>query len=273
MDPHILVVEDDPVTLRSLIALLEGADYRVTPARDGEAALALLASQTFDIVLTDIRMRAVNGIAVLDAARAQTYEPAVILLTGYGTLDTALAALRGGAANYLLKPCAPTELLACVSDAFHKRDIEQRRSRAVGMVSDMLSVFKDVMPDVERPPAAPAPASTTEEETERYIRIGRLCIDSYRHTATFDDIELHLTPIEYVLLRCLAKSPGRVFTHQEIVRSTHGQHLDNSEALKLLKPHIRNLRRKVDPAYLISKRGIGYRLVDPQDGSFQSDDD
>jgi DNA-binding response OmpR family regulator len=95
------------------------------------------------------------------------------------------------------------------------------------------------------------------------LHVGQLTIDCFRHTATFNGQTLHLTPIEYALLLCLAEARGRVVGYSEIIRRTHGISVDEMEAQTLIKPHIRNLRRKIDPAYLSNVRGTGYVLAAP----------
>jgi DNA-binding response OmpR family regulator len=101
------------------------------------------------------------------------------------------------------------------------------------------------------------------DQPERYLRIGALSIDSFRHEVRLNGKPLHMTRIEYALLHCLAESQGRVLTYSEIVRHTHGQTMDDSEALLLLKQHIRNVRSKIPSEYLINVRSTGYMLVDP----------
>jgi DNA-binding response OmpR family regulator len=257
MDTRVLLVEDD-ITARMLLAdVLSSAGYDVLTAADGDAAIHVLAEQSFDVVLTDIRMGSVDGIQVLADAKRRPRPPAVILLTGYGSLETAIAALRSGADNYLLKPCEPTDLLACIADAARRRAELLRQTDAITSITRSIEQLRGLSPASEHTAAVPA-------GSELLIRIGRLVIDSFFHTATFDQQPLHLTPIEYALLRCLAEARGRVLSYSEIVRRTHGHITNDNDAQLLIKAHIRNLRRKIDPAYLVNVRGTGYRLAAPE---------
>jgi DNA-binding response OmpR family regulator len=95
------------------------------------------------------------------------------------------------------------------------------------------------------------------------VRVGALTIDTFQHTVTFGDTALHLTPTEYELVYCLARAQGRVLEYREIAQQTHGNVSDRNEAHGLLKTHIQNLRRKIDPDYIVSVRGVGYMLVAP----------
>ena len=252
---HILVVEDDDTARMLLADALRDARYRVTTARDGEMAINLLTHEAFDLVLTDIRMGQIDGLQVLSAAKRREQPPAVIMLTGYASLETAVAALRSGADDYLLKPCEPTELLRCVTQAMRRRTEQLRQADGFHLIVQGIDQLRNRIACVQPNIARTAP--------DRYIQIGHLSIDCFRHTAVFDGQLLHLTPIEYNLLHCLGQAEGRVLSYGDIVRRTHGHHVDETEAQLLLKPHIRNLRRKLDPAYLVNVRGTGYMLAAP----------
>ncbi len=270
MEAHILVVEDDATARMLLADVLLGAGYHVTTAHNGEAALNKLEHQAFDVVITDIRMHQVDGIQVLQAAREQTPPPSVLLLTGYGSLETAVDALRAGAHDYLLKPAAPDDLLRHVANALERRNTEIRKTDAVRAIARGLAQLQDQfhsagLNDVVAPITVGDHAERVHraDRADRYIEVGHLTIDHFRHTALFAGEALHLTPIEYALLRCLAESQGRVMNYREIVRCSHGHETDDTEAQSLLKAHIRNLRRKIDSRYLVNVRGTGYMLVDP----------
>ncbi len=251
-ESHIMVVEDDTRARMLLAEILRGAGYRVTMAANGEQALELLEQQHFDVVISDIRLGAVDGVQVLYAARGRPQPPAVILLTGYGSLDTAISALRVGASDYLMKPVEPPEMLQCVALAVEKQRMTQRQARALQTIAEGVSLLKD-----------PEPPQTTTTINERYLVVGKLRLDHFRHMATFNEQPLHLTPTEYALLYCLATSQGRVLSYCDIARRTYGHDVNETEAQLLLKAHLRNLRRKMDPAYLVNVRGAGYMLVPP----------
>lgn len=117
MQSHILLIDDNEATRTLLATFFEHAGYRVTQAEDGEEALTLLPVHHFDVVVSDILMRGVSGIEVLYATRELEQPPAMILMTGYGSLETALMALRASAYDYVIKPCNPQQLLERVASA------------------------------------------------------------------------------------------------------------------------------------------------------------
>lgn len=270
MDVYILVVEDDVITRLSIAAILEGAGYHVTEAADGEKAISLIeqadgAGMPYNVVITDLRMGTIDGIEVLYAARTQQHPAEVIILTGYGTMDTSIAALRAGAYDYLIKPCEPTDLLAYVAGAVQRHISERRQADVIRAIAQIAGQWQnDPLPmGPEDPPLSPRVYSQSEPD-DRFIRVGALCIDNFRHIVSFNGEEIHLTPIEYAVLRCLAQEHGRVLHYCEIARRTHGHVSDKSEAHALLKPHIHKLRRKIDPDYFINVRSTGYMLAVPE---------
>jgi DNA-binding response OmpR family regulator len=276
MSAHILVIEDDDATRTTIVAVLERSGYEVTHAADGETALALLTQHPvggapYDVVITDIRMGAVDGIEVVHAARSMERPPTVIVLTGHGTMDTAIAALRAGAHDYLTKPCKPTDLLDYVDAAMQRHTTEQRQVEALHTINQIVGKFHEQAENLAPgdAPAAPHSAADTppsSTQTTHVVELGGLRIDGDRHIVSVQGQEVHTTPMEYALLHCLAQGKGRMLSYEEIIRRTHGYtSIEKRDAHALLKPHIRNLRNKLPPGFLITVRGMGYRLVDPAD--------
>ena len=108
---NILVVDDDPVTRSLLTKKLTKADYQVEAAEDGVEALRLIATQPFDVVLTDLKMPGgVDGIGVLECAKENDIKTDVILITAHGSIDNAILAMKKGASDYLQKPINFDEL-------------------------------------------------------------------------------------------------------------------------------------------------------------------
>jgi DNA-binding NtrC family response regulator len=124
----VLVVDDSPDILGMFQALLHDLSdrgaYVVDTAPSGEAAVDLLETHVYDLVLTDLKMSGMDGLAVLKAVRAHSPRTTVVLMTGYASLDTALEAIRGGAYDYITKPFTLAELevlLANVTDRIRSR--------------------------------------------------------------------------------------------------------------------------------------------------------
>lgn len=256
MSPRVLLVEDDPTARRMLATVLQSTGYAVHTAASGSEAAALLAREAFDVVVSDIWMPAGDGIGLLAAARSLPEPPAVILLTGYSTVESAIDALRAGAFDYRLKSAPLEELLASVARAAEQRRGELEQRAAITAIAASLAKLQPEAPGGAPQPAAGPPA-------EHLLQIGPLTIDLLRHAAFLDQQPLHLTSIEFSLLRHLAQAPGQVFSYQAIIQHTHGFAASEPEAQTLLKPHVHRLRRKLGAAYVINVRGTGYALVPP----------
>ena len=111
MRGHLLLVEDEANMARMQAKILQRHGYTVEAVGHGQDALRLLGQINFDVVITDLKMPVMDGMQLLDAMRAGAYECPVIVLTGHGTIESAVAAMQSGAADYLTKPCNPDELL------------------------------------------------------------------------------------------------------------------------------------------------------------------
>jgi two-component system OmpR family response regulator len=263
MSTAILLVEDDLRARTLLTDILARAGHQATAVGNGEEALQLLSTHgaggtAFSVVISDIRLGAIDGLQVLSFARQRPTPPAVILLTGYGSIETAVAALRAGAFDYLLKPFSPADFLECVGRAIEQQAAEQRQVEAIRTITSVVDQLRST------PLGAAEHRSETAPQNDRFVRVGALTLDRYRHAATFHERPLRLTPIEYALLLCLGEMQGRVLGYADIVRRTHGYSVEDSEAQSMLKVHVHNLRQKIDPAYLINIRGTGYMLALPE---------
>jgi EAL domain-containing protein (putative c-di-GMP-specific phosphodiesterase class I) len=124
---RVLLVDDDPRVLEIFARILERAGYQVRPVMSADAASTALAQGGFDVVVTDIRMPDLDGIALLKAIRDKDAELPVVVITGAPALDTAIAAVEHGAIQYLLKPPGPGSLEAAVARAVERRNATNLR--------------------------------------------------------------------------------------------------------------------------------------------------
>jgi len=224
----ILVVDDDLHVRRFLRTTLAGQGHAVVEA--GTVAEAIDAIQRVQpaVVLLDLGLPDGDGLAVLRALPAEE-RPPVIVLSARGQEGDKVIALDAGAEDYLTKPFGASELLA--------------RIRVV----------------LRRGFASRAP-------TPDLLQVGPIRIDQSRHSVTIDGREVHLTPIEFRLLLELARWPGRVLTHRQLLSEVWGPNaVDHSHYLRV---HMAALRRKIEadparPQWLLTEAGVGYRLREP----------
>ena len=130
----ILVVDDDEFVCNSLKWLLLDEGYQVEVSVDGKSALEVLANKDFDLVLTDLMMPDVDGLAVLKEVKRLSPTTAVIILTGYGTLEAAMSALKDGAYDFLTKPCDDGEMKYKIRGALEQKQLKERVKELEGVV-------------------------------------------------------------------------------------------------------------------------------------------
>lgn len=152
MKPHsILLVDDEEIILKTVGEDLKEEGYKVTTAGSGEEAVQKLSEDHFDLVITDLMMEGLDGIQVLKQAKKINPETAVLILTGYGALSTAIDALRLGAADYLLKPCNRSELAARTANCLEKL-VLQRKINLYEKILSMCCVCNAVRDDTGKEP-------------------------------------------------------------------------------------------------------------------------
>lgn len=137
-DLIVLAVDDEPNVLRYCRRALEAENYQVLTATSGRQALGILARQEIDLMLVDIRMPDMDGFDLLSQARSQQPNLAAVIMTGFGTIETAVAALRKGAEGLIMKPFSLDELSATVNQAL----LERERRREAAMVHSLRPVFE-----------------------------------------------------------------------------------------------------------------------------------
>ncbi len=258
----ILVVDDEAATRFSLAELLRMHGYHVATAASGEEALALLSGGTpVDLMLLDIKMPGISGLEVIEAVSKQFPGIVVILLTAFGTLDTAIHALRHGAHDYLLKPCPIPDILQSVRKGLARRQQERQRQQLVQQLRRTLVELTETGAE-----ASPPPQPAAVPDAERFLRVRDLVLDRQKHEVLLNGRPLDLTPTEFEILACLMGTPDRVWSPQEIVTCAQGYETDPWSARAIVRVHVRRLRKKVeadpaDPQYILNVRGVGYMLA------------
>lgn len=129
MNGRVLVVDDEENVLFTIEAILKMDGYQVDTSLTGERAIELIRHNDYDVVLTDLRLADMSGQDILAAVREATPATVAVLLTGYASLDSALAALREGAYDYLIKPSDPEALRATVRRGLERRQLLRRITR------------------------------------------------------------------------------------------------------------------------------------------------
>jgi DNA-binding response OmpR family regulator len=232
--PRILVVEDEPAIAESIAYALTRDGYVVAIAATLTEAERVLDG--VDLVVLDLMLPDGSGFDLLAAIRQRASATAVIILSSRDAEADRVAALETGADDYVTKPFSPREIVARVRAVLRRaqpRDAPGPRG------------------ELEPAGLATAPlALATDEATRRARVLGK-------------DVEL--TRVEFDLLSCLLKAPGRVFTRAELIDRVWGDGFAITD--RTIDSHVKSLRRKVadaggHPAMIETVRGVGYRAIE-----------
>lgn len=256
---QILIVDDEAAIRLTLSALLKRAGFEVTSAENGPEAVAQLERRAFELMLVDLKMPGMDGMQVVTAARKRQPDLAIIVLTGHGSLDTAVEGLHQGIFDYLLKTTEPAQVIERVKAGLAARNQRLRERTLLDVVGTAVQELRGAQSS-SSPSAGESPSAG-----DRSITVGALHLDTWRQEATLAGRTLALTPTEFRVLLCLAEHAGTMLSYAHLVRCAQGYDSDELEAGELIKPHIHHLRQKLEPdpatpRYILNVRGKGYLL-------------
>lgn len=259
---HILIVDDERTTRLSLSEIFSLRGAVAATAADGQEALDLIARQTFDLIVLDIKMPGVSGLQVLETVQQVAPATIVILLTAHATVDSAIRALRQGAFDYLLKPAQPRTIIEVVERGLAKRQEYLRRQSLVGLMEQTVEAFRQGAAPII--PSSPTSPPTTSEAA--VSQAGDLVVDLQRREARLGDQLLELTPTEFETLVYLVQHTERVVSCRDLVKAVHGYDTNEHAARPIMRVHIHRLRQKIEanataPMRLLTIRSAGYMLT------------
>lgn len=253
---RLLLVDDAPATRMLLDARLRAAGYSVVATTSAEQALELLRGERFALLITEIALTAMDGIALMVAARELDPDLELIVLTGGATVESAVAAVNLGAHAYLRKPVAAGELEQRVAAAMERRYARLSHQATLRQLGSTLL-------QIAEPAGTGYSAQTPHVDA---LQVGRLRIDSRRRRAAVDDRIVPLSSGEFDLLLYLARREGEVLPAEQLAREVLGYSCSTDEARELIKARVHRLRHKIEPnprapTLLVSVRGAGYMLT------------
>lgn len=230
---QVLVIEDEPAIRNVLRVLLESQGYRTVEADTALRAEIEARSHKPDLLLIDLGLPDGDGLVVIRRVRAWSQVP-IVVLSARTMEEQKVAALDAGADDYVTKPFSAPELLARLRAAL-RRNVRSTSPQAA-------------------------------------LQFGTLRIDLARREAQRDGAEVHLTPLEYRVLECLARQLGAIIMQRQLIREVWGpERQDDSRSLRVC---IKNLRAKIEPdprqpRYLVTETGLGYRLRADEEGGLE----
>ena len=125
---RILLVDDEEVFTRNMTKLLTNRGYRVTAVNSGDSAVRTLQDQGFDVIVLDLKMPGMDGIATLKEIQKLDLLTEVLILTGHGSMDSAFKAIEMGAYDYVTKPCEIAELVAKIEAALARKKVKEKKN-------------------------------------------------------------------------------------------------------------------------------------------------
>ena len=225
--PRVLVVDDELQILRALRVVLRDAGFEVVAAQTASEALDRAAVRPPQAAIVDLVLPDGDGIEVTRRLREWSEMP-ILVLSAVGDEEQKVRALEAGADDYVTKPFGARELVARLQAALRR--------------------------------AAPSAAGGAEPR----IEAEGLAIDFAARTVLRDGESVHLTPIEFDLLRVLARNRGRLMTHRALLTEVWGP--GYGQDIQPLRTHIARLRAKIEPEgaagprYIVTDPGVGYRF-------------
>ena len=225
---NILVCDDDKAIVEAIEIYLSQEGYHILKAYDGEQALKVLETEEVHLLILDVMMPRLDGIRATLKIREKHSIPIIILSAKSEDVDKILG-LNVGADDYVTKPFNPLELVA-------RAKSQLRRYTQFG--------------------------GTKQESADKVYEVGGLRINDDLKEVTVDGEAVKLTPIEYKILLLLAKSPGHVFSAEEIYERVWQERAINTDTIMV---HVRNIREKIEvdpknPKYLKVVWGVGYKI-------------
>ncbi len=222
---RVLVCDDEPQILRALRVILREEGFEVLPAATAREALDSAALRRPDAAIIDLVLPDGDGVDLCRSLREWSELP-IVVLSAVGDEAEKVRALNAGADDYVTKPFGPSELIARLNAALRR--------------------------------AAP------RDDTEPVVSADGLELDLMAHQVSRNGEPIHLTPIEFDLLRTLMRNRGRLMTHRALLTEVWGPaYAGDTQTLRV---HVANLRRKIEPdpgapRYITTDPGVGYRLT------------
>lgn len=228
----ILIIEDEKKIQVFMGKVLKRHEYRVLYADTGAQGLDIIRSQCPDIILLDLGLPDMNGDDIIKEVRRWSSIPIIVISARTAEREKVIA-LDLGADDYITKPFGTSELLA--------------RIRASLRHSSRIRADAD--------------------HYQTSYRHGNMTLNFSKRLLTVGAVEVHLTPIEYKIVACLAQNSGKVVTYSSILSNVWGPYADGDN--KILRVNMANIRRKIEadpaqPKYIFTEVGVGYRMAEDE---------
>lgn len=258
-----LLIVDDEVHIRaSLVKALRLVGYEVDEAASGREALAMLRAESYDLMVLDMILPGVEGIDVLRQAHQVQSDVQVIVLTGNASLESAIAAVKLAAVDYLLKPASIHEIIDAITNALQKRIASAQKELLADMLGEALDRF-------DAPEQSATLPEMPQQSQPRFMVVQPLCLDLTQRMVTIDEAftrKVDLSKGETAVLHALMQYANQTISCEQLVWLSWGYKTDAFEAKNVIRPYIFRLRNKLEedpkePRLICTVRKRGYKFV------------
>ena len=264
MPGSVLIVDDEENLRHTLAFILKRAGYFITSAENAQEALSCLSSGTYDIIVLDLRMPEMDGLSLMHLIHDKYPTAPIFILTAYGSLESAVEALRLGARDYFLKPVDPAHLIKRIEEVIEEERSARRKDLIIDQVQSLLQELGEARYDSQEP--IKEQKHQFENDPSRYLHQGRFFVDM---KSRYVEVEGHLISVPpstmAYLITLLRHSPDPV-TYRDLVTESQGYSLPDKEARALVRWQIYQMRQAIEPnpevpQFILTVRNVGYRLL------------
>lgn len=269
--PEILIVDDEQNILLYLSEALEDEGYAITTRNNGKEAIATLEKDEFDLLLVDLKLKDMDGLQVMREAKSRWPDTVVIMLTGHGSLESAMEAIKYGASDYLLKPTSVVDLKQSIQRGLEKRQSGLQQRRLANQAREFARTIIEGGDSTTLTSQTRAKTTSNDNDSktpatdEEIVAVSDVAVDVKKHEVRRSGDLLSLTPTEFNLLVTLMNNAGRVLSCKYLVKQVHNYDLSEYDSRSMIRVHIKHLRHKIEhdpnnPEYILNVRGLGYKF-------------
>src|SRR5262245_37356285 len=266
---HILVVDDESNLRATLALILQKEGHSVSTAGHAQEARRALSAGAYDLAFLDLWLPDVDGLTLLAEFRQRYPDMDILILTGHGSLDSSIEAVRCRARDYLLKPVDPQFIRARVEEILSERRQPRRQREILAQIQTLLAELHEIERELGGQDAPPSPtllASVPPTAETRFLRHGDLTLDLHARHVTLAGTFVPVPPAAFDYLLALAQRAPEPISSEELALQAQGYQVSRIEAQEIVRWHIHQLRQVLEPdpknpRYIITVRGFGYRLA------------
>ncbi len=264
MPGSILIVDDEENLRHTLAFILERAGYFITAAASAKEALSCLSTGSYDVIVLDLRMPEMDGLSLMALIHEKYPDAPIFILTAYGSLDTAIQALRLGARDYFLKPVDPAQLIKRIEEVLEEERSAKRKDLILNQMQSLLNELGEAQLNSQL--IEKDRAGQQQSDPSRYLHNGLFFVDMKSRSIEVEGRSITIPPSTFAYLVTLLRHAPDPVTYQELVAESQGYTVPDHEARSISRWQIYQMRHAIEPnpqlpIYILTIRNIGYRMI------------